>query len=147
MTTANLIPDLKRDEGYRAHAYGDPLTHAAPWTIGYGHTGADVDRNTVWTQDHANAALTDDIAKAVSALDAKLPRWRALDDLRQDCLVNMCFNMGINALITFDNFLNLMWSGNFERAAEDLKNTRWYGQVGLRAVRVADQIRTNVHQP
>jgi GH24 family phage-related lysozyme (muramidase) len=32
-----LISDLKRDEGLRLTAYGDPLTGGEPWTIGYGH--------------------------------------------------------------------------------------------------------------
>ena len=49
MTTPNLLADLRRDEGLRLAAYPDPLTHAEPWTIGYGHTGPDVGSDTTWT--------------------------------------------------------------------------------------------------
>jgi GH24 family phage-related lysozyme (muramidase) len=39
MTTLWLAQDIKTDEGCRLEAYPDPATGAAPWTIGYGHTG------------------------------------------------------------------------------------------------------------
>ena len=33
---------IKRFEGCRLKAYPDPGSRGAPWTIGYGHTGAEV---------------------------------------------------------------------------------------------------------
>jgi lysozyme len=146
MTTPNLTPDLQRDEGFDLDAYGDPLTGAAPWTIGYGHTGPDVAKGTVWTQAQADQALANDIATAEGALDAQLPWWRTLDDLRQDCLVNMCFNMGIGTLVQFNTFLGYMQGGDYAAAADDLAGTAWYGQVGQRAARIQQQILTDVHE-
>lgn len=145
MTSPNLLPDLKRDEGLRLAAYPDPLSHGPPWTIGYGHTGPDVHEGLVWTEDQADAALQADVDKATNGLDEYLPWWRTLDDIRQDCLVNMAFNMGAVGLAGFHTFLGLVRSGDFAAAADDLQGTLWARQVGGRAERVVQEIRTGVH--
>jgi lysozyme len=99
----------------------------------------------VWTQEQADAALQADVNKATDGLDDRLPWWRTLDDIRQDCLVNMAFNMGADGLAGFVTFLGLMQRGNFDAAAHDLQGTLWARQVGGRAVRVIQEVRTGVH--
>lgn len=44
-------------------AYPDPGTGGEPWTIGWGTTGRDVTRGTVWTEDQCDARLEADIAR------------------------------------------------------------------------------------
>jgi lysozyme len=146
MTSAYLLPDLRRDEGLRLDAYPDPLSGGDPWTIGYGHTGPEVRQGLVWTQAQAEAALEADVANATQGLDTSLPWWRNLDDLRQDCLANMAFNMGVATLLTFNTFLGYMQAQNFAAAAADLAHTAWAGQVGARATRIMAEISTDVHQ-
>jgi GH24 family phage-related lysozyme (muramidase) len=34
----------------RFDAYPDPATGGAPWTIGWGSTGPDITKGTVWTK-------------------------------------------------------------------------------------------------
>jgi lysozyme len=147
MTSPYLTADLQRDEGLRLDAYPDPLSGGAPWTIGYGHTGPEVARGLVWTDAQACDALALDIAAAARGLDATQPWWRGLDDLRQDCLVNMAFNLGVHGLGAFASFLAYMRGGDFARAALDLTGTPWCRQVGARAQRIVAQIRTGMHQP
>lgn len=55
---------IKPFEGYAVRlpdggcrAYPDPGTGAAPWTIGWGCTGPDIDQNTIWTLDKAKSEL------------------------------------------------------------------------------------------
>lgn len=55
---------IKPFEGYHrklpdgsAHAYPDPGTGGAPWTIGWGTTGPDIGPNTVWTLEQCSNAL------------------------------------------------------------------------------------------
>src|SRR5579863_9367251 len=98
MTTANLLADLRRDEGLRLHAYPDPLSGGAPWTIGYGHTGPEVRAGLVWTLAEAEAALASDVARTLRALDTHLAWWRDLDATRQDAIANMAFNLGVGKL-------------------------------------------------
>src|ERR1044072_792728 len=103
MTTKHLITDLMRDEGLRLKAYPDPLSGGDPWTIGYGHTGPEVKPGLVWTHQQARDALEADIADHVADLDKRMPWWRDLDDVRQDVLANMCFNLRIVGLSGFKN--------------------------------------------
>lgn len=140
MTSQYLIPDLKRDEGLRLRAYRDTV---GVWTVGYGH--AHVAPDTVWTLAQADAALETDVLKAEVFLDRELPWWRTLSDLRQDVLVNQCFNMGIDTLLTFTTYLGLVKAADYAAAAEDVLTTKWAKQVGARATRLAEQMRTNVH--
>lgn len=142
--TPYLIADLKTDEGLRLQAYPDPISHGAPWTIGYGHTGREVHPGLVWVQAQAEIALTKDIADVAQGLDTALPWWRSLNDARQDCFVNQAFNMGVHGLLAFTTYLALVKSEQFDAAATDEIHTLWARQVGARATRLAEQMRTGV---
>lgn len=74
-------------------AYPDPGTGGAPWTIGWGATGPDIGRETVWTQDQCDARLDQDIARHALEVD------RALGDApttqpQFDALVSFHYNTG-----------------------------------------------------
>lgn len=70
------------------------------------------------------------------------PWFANLNEARQLAIVDMVFNMGLGTLQTFNTFLNCMQEGYFGAAANDLENTRWYKQVGQRAVYLTNVIRT-----
>jgi lysozyme len=165
--SAALLADLRRDEGLRLTAYPDPLSalaaacHAAhlkpeqyeqlpgwrklsggPWTIGYGHAGADVLPTMRWTRDEADRTLRHDADAACTDLDDRLPWWRDLDPVRQDALANACFNLGITKLLGFKNTLRLLQDGQYEAAAGGMLQSLWARQVGDRAKRLAHMIET-----
>ncbi len=146
MTSPFLLADLRRDEGFQLTAYPDPLTGAEPWTIGYGHTGAGVVRGVVWTLEQAEAALAVDVAAACRGLDGALPWWVHLDDLRQDVLANMAFNLGVAKLLGFTETLAAIRVGAFADAANHMLASAWARQVGARARRLAAQMRTGAHR-
>lgn len=143
-----LIADLKRDEGFRLKAYGDPLTGAEPWTIGYGHTGPDVTRDSVWTLAQCEAALISDIAEHQADLRAAIPWMEGLDLARQRVLDNMAFNMGVGkpggskGLLGFRNTLAMIERGEWAQAADAMLGSLWARQVGARAKRLAATMRT-----
>ncbi len=140
MTTAQLIGDIARDEGCRLHAYPDPLSGAAPWTCGYGCTGAGIDARTVWTQAQADAALAARVHALQGELDQALPWWRRLDDARQDVLVNMAYNLGLAGLLGFRSMLAACEAGRFGEAGRDMLRSAWARQVHGRALRLAAQM-------
>jgi len=149
MTTPYLAADIGRDEGLRLHAYPDPDTGAAPWTIGYGCTGADVRPGLAWTKAQADEALTQRIDQLQRQLDSLLPWWREVNDARQDVLVNMAYNLGVRGLLSFHTFLAAAQAGRNAAAADDLlitdgRPTRWARQVHSRASRLAQQWRNGV---
>jgi GH24 family phage-related lysozyme (muramidase) len=90
---------LKTWEGCRLSAYPDPASGGAPWTIGYGHTGAEVVSGLTITQQQADAFLQKDVAKAASAVERLLPGV-ALLPRQRDALISFCFNVGVGALET-----------------------------------------------
>jgi len=141
LTTPNLIADLKRAEGCRLTAYQDTV---GVWTIGYGH--AYVHPGTVWSQAQADAQLTADIAHTEAGLDAHLPWWRTLDDVRQDVLVNMAFNLGVTSLCQFRNTLAAIQAGKWQAVHDGMLHSLWAKQVGARAQRLAQQMLTGEHQ-
>jgi lysozyme len=53
-------------EGLQLTAYQDPV---GVWTIGYGHTGADVQPGLTITQQQASDLLLQDVAGAVAAVN------------------------------------------------------------------------------
>lgn len=144
MTSPYLLADLRKDEGLRTTAYPDPLSGCAPWTIGYGHTGPEVRPGLTWTDDQCEAALAGDVARACRALDQQIPWWRKLDDIRQDVLANMAFNLGVGKLMGFVHTLKFIHDGDWERASEAMLASVWATQVGARAQRLAEQMRTGV---
>jgi lysozyme len=149
MTTPFLAADIGHDEGLRLHAYPDPDTGDAPWTIGYGCTGADIRPGLVWTKAEADAALTRRIDQVQGQLESLLPWWREVNDPRQDVLVNMAYNLGVRGLLGFHSFLAAAQAGRNAAAADDLlisegRPTRWARQVHGRAARLARQWRDGV---
>lgn len=151
MTTAALIDDLKRDEGFRARSYQDAR---GIWTIGYGHAHADP--RAVWTLDQAEAQLAVDVDLACEQLDRFLPWWRQLDDVRQDALANMAFNLGVGVapcaehpdgtgLQEFQRMLAALKAGDYPHASAQALLSDWAKDppegVGARAERIANMFR------
>jgi GH24 family phage-related lysozyme (muramidase) len=74
-------------------AYPDPGTGGAPWTIGWGATGAGIDSDTVWTQAQCDARLASDVARHAGEVA------RAIGDAptsqnQFDALVSFHYNTG-----------------------------------------------------
>ncbi|MBW0182069.1 MAG: glycoside hydrolase family protein [Vulcanococcus sp.] len=88
---------LKTWEGCRLSAYPDPASGGAPWTIGYGHTGAEVVPGLTISQEQADAWLEQDAAEASGAVD-RLLSGVALTPCQRDALISFCFNVGAGAL-------------------------------------------------
>jgi lysozyme len=146
MTTVWLTTDLERDEGFRAEPYVDSTGH---WTWGYGHKlSGPLPPGSVIGVVAAYQVLLADIERTKVGLSANPATewWGQLDDLRQDVIVNMAFNLGVAKLATFGQFLDFVKRGEYAQAADDELHTLWATQVGDRAHRLAQQMRTGEHQ-
>jgi lysozyme len=132
-----LKAELARDEGLRLKPYLDSVRKL---TIGYGRNLTDVGISL----EEAAYLLDADVARAVKDLDDALPWWIKLDEVRQRVLVNMAFNMGIFGLLGFTNTLNFMEMGMYEAAADGMLKSLWARQVGPRADRLAEMMRTGL---
>lgn len=135
----NVFDQIKRDEGLRLTAYKDTV---GKLTIGYGRN---LDDKGI-TQDEADYMLNTDVREAAAAVNKNLPWAASLDDARLGVLINMAFNMGIQSLLLFRNTLALIQAGEYEQAADEMLKSKWAKQVGIRAVRLAEQMRKGVWQ-
>jgi len=88
------LPLVKEFEGCRLEAYPDPGTGGDPWTIGWGHTGPNIRKGVIWTQQQADAALSADLQEAHTAMLRALPMASAYSGPRQAALTSWVFNVG-----------------------------------------------------
>ena len=132
-----LREQLIRDEGVRRFVYKD--SHGI-LTIG---CGRNLEHNGL-SADEIDYLLDNDIAHVGTQLSIALPWTDALDETRRGVLLNLAFNMGLRGLLTFRKMLAAFEVGDWEGAAEELLDSKYAGQVGDRATRLAQQMRTGV---
>lgn len=130
-----LLFELERDEGLRLKPYKDSV---GKLTIGAGRNLDDVGIS----EEEARHLLENDVARTVADLDRHLPWWSGLDPVRQRVVINMAFNMGVAGLLGFSKTLAAMKSGDYVGAAYGMLASKWAGQVGERATRLAHMMST-----
>ena len=134
---SKLVAQLKRHEGVKSHAY---KCTANMITVG---VGRNIDENggIGLSDDEINYLLENDIKRCKQEL-ISLSWFTDLDSVRQDALVNLCFNLGLTRLMGFNNAMAAMAEGDYERAADEFYDSRWPKQVKSRADEVCEMIRT-----
>lgn len=133
-----IVDQLKIDEGFRSYAYQDTEGF---WTIGYGRL---IDKRLGGgiTEDEAEYLLRNDIESKKKDLLDHLPWAKTLDPVRQDVLINMCFNLGIGRLKKFSKTLALIRYGDYQQASKEMLRSKWARQVGARADRLSKMMET-----
>lgn len=100
----NIAADnlIKPFEGYARRlpdggcaAYPDPATAGAPWTIGWGSTGRDINPSTVWTLNQAEVALTNHLTYFTTGLLKLSPSLVNASDARVAALISFVYNCGL----------------------------------------------------
>lgn len=56
-------------------------------------------------------------------------------------LVDMCFNLGNSGLRQFKKFLAAVEKKDYNRAADEMVDSKWYGQVGNRSKKLEEMVR------
>jgi lysozyme len=143
MAITNIMDQLIRDEGLRLNVYIDTV---GKHTIGVGHNidvnPLDFDISEGITEAQALQILGVDVERISRFLVRSLPWVVSLDEARYGVLQNLGFNVGGNALLKFHKTLSFAQSGQYEDAAIELENSAWYNEVGSRAKRLVQQMRT-----
>jgi lysozyme len=144
-----LVEALKLHEGLRLSPYHDTKGFL---TIGYGHNLdakplAWLRPATAITKRIAEAILDMDVDDAIRGLDTGLPWWRELDDVREQVLADMAFNMGMGApggggLRSFVTTLGHVRAGRWAQAKAGMLASKWHRDVGARAEELAEMMLT-----
>jgi lysozyme len=138
----DILGQLLRDEGFRPAPYRDTRGFS---TVGIGHN---LDANPLpnenypMTVERAKEILTEDVARIWVKLQNDLPWVKGLSDVYVAVLTNMSFNMGAKGLEAFHHMLGDVQSGNYTQAAVDGSQSAWYTEVGERAERLMEQLKT-----
>ncbi len=70
--------------------------------------------------------------------------WSDLSDIRKRAIVDLSYNMGKARLGTFTGFISAMKVKDFDRAGVELRNSKWYTQVGRRGPNIVVMVVQNV---
>lgn len=136
MNRERLTKQLIGDEGLVQFSYQDQLGY---WTIGCGRC-IDKRKGKGISKEEAMYLLDHDINDWVSELQSKRPWFDSLDDLRQEVLICMSHQMGIDGLLKFKNFLLHLQVGEYKQAAEAGLDSLWSRQTPDRARRMMKMI-------
>ena len=146
----NLIEQLKVHEGFEPDYY---QCTANKRTIGYGRNvdnnpfstkeleflGRDEFIDEPMTEEEAEHLLENDVNEVTALIKDHLP-WADLCPARQGVCVNMAFNLGVSGFFKFKNMIAAMNDCYYEKAANEMLNSRWAKQVTNRANELAIQM-------
>lgn len=127
---------LKRDEGLRLKPY---QCTAGKQTIGYGRN---IEDNGI-RESEAELMLLNDVDECKMVLSDRIENWVELSEVRQGVLVNMMFNLGWPRLSKFKRMIAAVELGQFALASIEMLDSKWAGQVGARATRLSQMMKTN----
>lgn len=139
---SRLISTLERHEGsVKVDGRHMPYTDTVgKLTLGYGRNLTDKGIS----EDEARRMLVGDVQECIGQLREAFDWFDALDDARQEVLINMCFNLGIVGLSKFHSTLEFVQAGQYEDASTGMLQSKWAKQVGRRANELAAMMKTGI---
>ena len=135
-----LMERIPLFEGFSATRYGDFVTKGCILQ-GYGRCVNNMKTPATISKATADKWLAADLIKCEKKLDTHLPWWRNASVVRQAALLDMTYNMGIDKLKTFKQFLHHMKNQNYFQASKCLDGSRWSKQVGVRSREIRHAIK------
>jgi lysozyme len=135
MSDDNLRRLLIKHEGIRLKPYLDTVGKS---TIGVGRNLTDIGVNEL----EAMMMLSNDIFRIKREAVDNFAWFKSLDLVRQDVVLSMLFNMGLDHFKTFTKFIDALRIQNYERAASEMLASVWASQVKYRAVELAQMMRS-----
>lgn len=127
---------IERHEGRRMKPYTDTTGHL---TVGVGRNLTSVRFSTA----EVDLMLETDIDHAVADCRKLFPTFDTLSEVRQAVLADMVFNMGLVRLRKFQRMRRALRNEDFDTASLEMLDSTWAEQVGRRALRLAQMMRTD----
>ena len=144
MNKDRLREEIAEDEGCKYEIY---LDHLGICTTGVGHMITEVDEEygkpvgTVIEQERVQQRFHLDMAVTLDECKVLYPDF---DDLPEECqhiIANMMFNMGRPRLSKFKGMKAGVDARDWNKAADEMVDSKWYTQVPNRARRLVDRMR------
>jgi len=144
MNVDKLREELEIDEGVRYHVYLDHLGYP---TFGIGHLVIEGDpeypgeEGEPVSPDRVKEAFESDLETVLSDCNILYPDFDDLPEDVQHIIANMMFNMGRPRLSKFAGMKRGVDARDWDAAADEMVDSRWYSQVNNRASRLVDRMR------
>lgn len=134
----DLLDLLKLHEGFRATPY---RCTAGKITIGYGRNLEDCPLD----EEEAVFLLLRPVREAAEDIQT-FNFGRYLNEARAAAVIDMRYNLGPTRFRGFKRFIAAMDRKDYDTAAAEMLDSRWATQVGDRAIRLSEIIRTGEFQ-
>lgn len=144
MDMDKLREEIEVDEGVVEEIYLDHLGYP---TFGIGHLVTDADPEhgqevgTSVSTERCRSAFDVDVEQVIADCQILYPGLDNLPEEVQRIIANMMFNMGRPRLSKFANMKAAVDEGDWNRAADEMMDSRWYNQVTNRAERLVERMR------
>ena len=144
MDVQMLREQLEIDEGVVHEIYLDHLGYP---TFGIGHLVKESDPEAGWdvgtavTESRCIKAFESDIESVLSDCYKLYEDFDDLPEEAQQIIANMMFNLGYPRLSKFKVIKRGVDSQDWNQAADEMVDSRWYRQVGARAERLEARMR------
>tara|TARA_R100000231_G_scaffold119197_1_gene89318 strand:+ start:72 stop:527 length:456 start_codon:yes stop_codon:yes gene_type:complete len=144
MNLIKLQNELADDEGIKYETYRCSLGHP---TGGIGHLITEWDEEYYGKpigypvpNEQVNAWFEKDIDVTISDCKIIFEEFDSLPEEAQLVIANMCFQLGRPRLSKFKKFIAAVKEQDWELAADEMKDSRWYNQTTARAERLISRI-------
>jgi len=147
-----VYEEISADEGKILHKYLCSESHP---TIGIGHkvlnTDAEADLSVHEVHEEVSEEecisegrcyelFQQDVQIAIDGCRQIYDNWEELPQEAQHVLTNMCFQLGQGGLSKFKNFKIAVEDYQWQRASEEMLDSRWSQQTPERAQRLSERV-------
>ena len=144
MNIQQLREQLEIDEGVRYDIY---LDHLGLPTFGIGHLVTKTDPEsgqavgTPISKERVAECFDMDVQSVINDCNKLYEDFEDLPEEVQQIIANMMFNMGYTRLSKFKGMKRGVDSKDWNQAADEMVDSRWYRQVTNRANRLVERMR------
>jgi len=145
MNLEQLRKELEQDEGVEYAIYIDHLGHP---TFGIGHLVTDDDPEngqdvgTSVSEERVREAFEQDVLSVIKDCNKLYDDFDELPEEAQQIIANMMFNLGRTRLSKFRGMKRGVDARDWNAAADEMVDSRWYRQVTNRADRLVQRMRS-----
>ena len=132
MNLDSVIESLKQEEGFDGMPYKDTL--GIP-TIGYG-------TKLPLTEEEAELLLKHRLDKKILEISEKEPFFLDLPQKAQEVIANMAYQLGVEGVLKFKKMWAALKKGDYQKAADEMLDSKWATQTPNRAKRLAEIMRS-----
>ena len=92
-------------------------------------------------KDIADMILERKVAELRLRVEQKFPFIDSMPESVQDVMIEMCFQLGVSGFSKFKKTIQYLMTKQFEEAAVEMLDSKWYKQTPNRAKKLSDIVK------